>query len=257
MQRSSVYMKLSGVLLLVVVLALAGAHQVSVQAGPNAQATTSATIGAVATQIPPCQPAGGTSGTSGGAATMSATSSVGGTGGTSGMADDDVSVAAQATPSALGQPSYLGVRVAPVSDCGIQIVETFVGGPAQLALLQADDIIVAVNGTTIKDMMSMNATGGTGGTGGAGGMATAPAGGLGGTPEAGGAGGTSGTAGGTANQAMIASFFSFVQTHAPGEMLTLTVQRAGQQLSVQVTLAAMPSQSGTTGGGAATATPAG
>src|SRR5262249_28809398 len=49
-------------------------------------------------------------------------------------------------------PAYLGVRAEPVDSCGTKIIEVLSQSPAEKAQLQADDVIVAFNGTPEPDI---------------------------------------------------------------------------------------------------------
>lgn len=238
MHTSSNFGRLSGLLLIGVLMLLLSIQGVNVQAGLPSQATSAAGE-AAATQgaggvmrYPACTPTR-LFGTGGGAATPSAggpaaTPSVGGTG----------------TGNA-----YLGIRGAAVDSCGIQVAEVFVNSPAAAADLQVDDVIVAVDGQALPTVLmnSMN-TGGTG-TSGAGAAATQGAGAV----------ATAGAAATIAPGAMLTEFFRFMdQMHKPGDMVMLTIQRNGSEMDIPVTLAALPGSAGagSTGGAAATATTA-
>lgn len=138
--RSSNFVKLSGVILVVVLLALAG-MQTSTLAGPLAQATTAATSGAGgaagtaaaggAMTFPACPPSGGAA-----AATMAASpaSTLGAT---------------MAATAGNATPGYLGVRVEQVANCGARVLEVVANGPAASSGLMVGDVIVAIDGKAI------------------------------------------------------------------------------------------------------------
>ncbi len=89
-------------------------------------------------------------------------------------------------------PGYLGVRAEQLDDCGVLIVEIVTDSPADKAKLQADDVIVALDGTA--------------------------------TPA-------------------IALLRQSIQAKQPGDKVTLTVQRSGQQMDIEVTLGVRPADS--------------
>jgi S1-C subfamily serine protease len=141
--RSSNFLKLSGAVLVVAFLALAGSHGGTL-AGPLAQdaataAATAATVESPATVVetmsfPPCLP-----GNPSGAATASAAGTTSATAGAT----------TAATVSATS-PGYIGIRVVTVDSCGVQILEVLPNTPAMTAQLMVQDVIVAVNGVAIS-----------------------------------------------------------------------------------------------------------
>ncbi len=140
--RSPRFIKLSGVVLVIALLALFIGVQQSTMAGPLPQATAAsaataaasvaATSGAAATvagtmTFPPCPPA-----------TSAATSQAA-------SATAAASMAATGVPN----PGYLGVRVEAVDACGVRVLEVLPNSPASTASIQVQDIIVGINGTQV------------------------------------------------------------------------------------------------------------
>jgi hypothetical protein len=225
MRFSSKLMKLGATLAVVLLFVAAGigsGRQIaSLAQGSTPAATTQA--------FAPC-PAN--SGSAGGAnATMSATSSAGGSAGsgTGGMA-------ATASAGSTAGAAYVGIEVTDVENCGVQVLQVMPGSPADMAKLQVGDVIVAVNGQAMSGMASGSSTGGS--TGGSTGSASAT---MSATSSA---GGSTGSTGPSAAGGLTAALASFVQQHQPGDVITLTIERAGQQMDVPVTLAANPSSNG-------------
>lgn len=187
--KSSNFVKLSGVVLILALVALGGVGT-SILAGPQPQATAAATMtvgttsaggGAAATMaatmsFPPCPPAGGAA-----AATLAAT--------TSGTMESGLTATMAATMPA--NPGFIGIRVEAVDNCGVRVIEVLAGSPAVTAQIQVGDVVVAVNGTAVTGLDSMrNAVG----------------------------------------------FLS------AGDQVQLTIQRAGQEMTVSVTLAPRPAE---------------
>lgn len=158
--------------------------------------------------------------------------------------------AAQATATATLDPMttpFLGVLVGPVADCGVRVVDVFVGSPAETAQLLVDDVIVAVDNMLLLDQANalfpgMNLGAQTQGSAGQA-MATQDA-------EA--------TAAATQDQgqqtdaqtrlgqfsgfnaAPTAAFFNLIRARMPGDTVTLIVQRNLVNQQITVTLGALP-----------------
>ena len=171
--------KLLAIALVVSVLAIGGMSQHNALAGVAAQATMSATSAAPAATMasttplfPPC-PGPMSTGEAGMMATMAAAT------------PDMGMMAATANPN----PGYLGIRAEQVDDCGSLVIEVVPDSPASKVDIQADDVIVAVDGMATPSINALRTT---------------------------------------------------VQMHMPGDMITLTLQRKGQQMDVQVTLGTAP-----------------
>ena len=177
MRSTSLFVRLSAITLLVAFLAF------SLSAGTAyagvAQATgTAAVFVAAGTAFAPCPPAAV-------AATGVATDN--------GIVGTPEAAATQgaATPvaTANANPGFLGVRAEQVDSCGVRIVEVVPNSPASAAQLQADDVVVALDGVA--------------------------------TPE-------------------IRGLRLGIEGHVPGDKVKLTIQRAGTQLDVTVTLGVKP-----------------
>ncbi len=217
--HSSRFMKLSGIILAITLVVLAGFQTASVNAGPLAQgtasveattaagggagaaATTSAGAGTSATaagtmSYPPCPPATmeGTVAAATAAASMAATT---------GAEVNATAAATVAATAAAHAPGYLGVRAEQVADCGVRVVEVVAGQAAATAGIQEGDVIVAMNGTATTSITQLRLA---------------------------------------------------IEAAAPGDKVTLTVQRNGQQMDIQVTLGERPPDTTATeaAGGAAT-----
>lgn len=253
MRFSAKFVRMSvilSVVLLFVVAGISSGNQMTSLAQGSTPAATSQTFA-------PC-PAN--SGTGGANATMSATSAGGasgsGTGGLSAtMSSTDTgspsetmsasnasgaSATMSATTSAGGTTgtAYIGIEVTDVENCGVQVLSVMPGSPAEMAKLQVGDVIVAVNGQAIS---SLSTSGGMSGSTSSSSATATMESTMSATSSAGGAAGSTGP---STISGMTASLASFVQQHQPGDMITLTVERAGQQMDVQVTLAANPSSTG-------------
>lgn len=182
MRSLPTYTKVLGFCTVVALIALAGFSQTSVHAGVPAQATTAATTAASggssstsattaatvassgstsATTAATTASSGGTGSTSATAAAMtyppcppSATASAAGTTAANAtVAANATMAAAVATPNA--NPGYLGIRAEQVDDCGVRVVEVVAGQPASKSTIKADDVIVAMNGTTTPDILTL------------------------------------------------------------------------------------------------------
>jgi hypothetical protein len=199
-------------------------------------------------QLPACPPtdAAATATDDGGAQVATATTDAANIGGT-----DTTGV--QATSQATQGPdtAYVGVFVAEVADCGLTILTVTANSPAEAAGLLVGDVIVAVDGTSITDMIADAGLTGKDETGmGAGGQFDATA-----TADAGGT--TSGFVGQfeAYSSANAFVFFEYIQSQEPGDVVTLTVIRGDHQGDVPVTLGRLGTDTqGDQEGAAATAT---
>jgi len=275
MRNSSNFARLSGLLLIGVLMLLLSIQGVNVQAGVPAQATSAATGatggtgtggtnagGAAATQgaggmmrFPACTPAR-MFGTGAGAAATQSAGNVAATQAAGGMMATQNAggmAATQSAGSATGTgTAYLGIRAAAVDSCGIQVAEVFASSPAAAAGLMVDDVIVAVDGQALPTVLMNNMNTGAGGTGTGGAAATQGAGTSGGAVATRAAGGA-GAAATITPGALVTEFFRLVnQIHKPGDMLTLTIQRGGSEMDVPVTLAALSGSTGAGGTGTGT-----
>lgn len=135
--RSANFVKLSGLILLMTVLALSGAGTFYVEAGLPAQSTPAATApaGTPAAVCPPVQALIAARATA--AATMAVTA--------------DATVAA--TPGAITNPGYLGITgESRLDGCGAVITRVLPNTPASQAGLRVDDVIVAVDIMEVRSL---------------------------------------------------------------------------------------------------------
>ncbi len=100
-------------------------------------------------------------------------------------------------------PAFLGIQVAAMDNTALRITGLIANSPATTAKLQVGDVITALNGSPLASLLS-NAT-----------------------PDVSGAD-------------LVAAFFNKIAAQAPGSQITLTIQRSGQQMDVNVTLASKP-----------------
>ncbi|HLY28396.1 MAG TPA: PDZ domain-containing protein [Aggregatilineales bacterium] len=153
MGSTRTFLKMSGVAVTTALLVMGGFSGVWARAGQTAQATGTATMagGASTMTFPPCPPQGIVSGTAGATDTLT-------TPGTPQVATTEAaSVTLPPTMAATVNPNsaYLGVRAEPVDSCGTRIIEVLAQSPAEKAQLQADDVIVAFNGTPEPDIAGL------------------------------------------------------------------------------------------------------
>jgi S1-C subfamily serine protease len=215
--HSSRFMKLSGIILAIALIVLAGVQTGNVNAGPAAQGTatveattaagdtaattvatadtaaatteaveaTTASTAASTMKFPPCPPATAEAG-----ATIAATTAVATTEATATTA---ATTDAAATAAVAHTPGYLGVRAEQVAECGVRIVEVVVDGPAATAGIQEGDVIVALDGTAQNSITQLRLA---------------------------------------------------LEAASPGEEVTLTIQRNGAEQDVKVTLGTRPAEAG-------------
>jgi membrane-associated protease RseP (regulator of RpoE activity) len=211
--------KITGIILVVAILALGGFNQSSVQAGAPAQtataqagdssavataaagvtsATTAATM-ATGITYPPCPPAGNANATASATATIVTSAAT--------AAGTTEAAAPTAAATANTNPGYLGVRAEQLDDCGVLIDEVVTDSPAAKSGIQAQDVVVALDGVA--------------------------------TPA-------------------IALLRQGIQVKQPGDTVVLTIQRSGQQMDIEVTLGVRPPDTtGTVASGTAQAGGAG
>jgi steroid delta-isomerase-like uncharacterized protein len=104
--------------------------------------------------------------------------------------------------------AFLGIEAAPIDNTGIRVVNVLTGSPAAAAKLLVGDVIVALDGTPLPNMVAPPAA-----------PATVPA---------------------EGNPALVPAFFKAIAAHHPGDKITLTIQRSNSRMDVAVTLAALP-----------------
>ncbi len=144
-------------------------------------------------------------------------------------------------------PGYIGIRVAAIDDCGVRVAGVIAGSPAVTGGLQVGDVIIAVNGTALSTVF-----GGSTGTMMSGSATMAATSSLGSAATAAFTGNTTAT-----NSANTTAFFNYFQTtYTSGQTVSLTVQRAGQQLNIPITLGTIPAGLVTPVGGTAATTAA-
>jgi len=107
-------------------------------------------------------------------------------------------------PAALNpNRGYVGLEVDAVDDCGVQVVSVIAGGPADKAGLQAGDVIVAMDGTSISNLVTLEGLE---------------------TPSA------------SYSSSVIETFFGQIESRGAESSVILSVQRSGQQTDISVIL---------------------
>ncbi|MCC7208130.1 MAG: PDZ domain-containing protein [Anaerolineae bacterium] len=114
---------------------------------------------------------------------------------------------------------YLGILAGPVSNCGVQVLDVFVGSPAEDADVQVDDVIVAVDNTLLADHVTTLRTD-QGQTG------------QGDQDQTGQAD--------EFNSTVTEALFDLIRSRLPGDVVTLTVQRNSTNMQIVVTLGSLP-----------------
>jgi predicted metalloprotease with PDZ domain len=150
--------KLSGVLLIALLLVFSGFNRTNVLAGAPAQATdeasstaaapdagnaaTTAATSAVTMVYPPCSPDATLEvPTEAAAATLAATEA----------ASPEVTAEATANPN----PGFLGVRAEQLANCGVIVRDVLDGSPASQAGVQIDDVIVALDDVATPSILGL------------------------------------------------------------------------------------------------------
>jgi predicted metalloprotease with PDZ domain len=166
MRSTSSFFKLSGVLLIAVLLVFGGFNRVNVLAGAPAQATAEASATATATEssasvataastsaatmtYPPCSPDATEVAMTAEASTPVATEAAAATGSAASTAEP--TMAATANPN----PGFLGVRAEQLANCGVIVRDVLDGSPASQAGVQIDDVIVALNDVATPSILGL------------------------------------------------------------------------------------------------------
>jgi predicted metalloprotease with PDZ domain len=131
MRSVSTFVKLTFIVLAAALVSLSAFSKAPVEAAQATEASTPAATSATKT-FPPCPPVSA-------AATESAAT-----------AEASTAATSAATPNA--NPAYLGVTAEQVDSCGVRVVEVKVNSPASQGGLQADDVIVALDGQATPDI---------------------------------------------------------------------------------------------------------
>ncbi len=202
--RSSNFLKLSGAVLVVAFLALIGFHGNTLAQDAATPAATTGVVEGAATaagpmRFPPCPPEKPSAATAATAATVSdagaagvATLRITQLAGplTQGAVGAATGAATVATVSAT-TPGYIGMRVVPVDNCGVRILEVLPNTPAMTAQLIVQDVIVAVDGVAISGTKALR---------------------------------------------------DLLSTTQAGDTIKLTIQRAGAEMDIEVTLGTRPAE---------------
>jgi membrane-associated protease RseP (regulator of RpoE activity) len=223
-------------------LALIAFGGVAVRATPLVQATMAATgtmMSGTMTTYPAC-PASSTVGSATQSAATNTTATTSGNSTTGSMTPQATTGSGNTTGSSgtttatAPTGGYLGIEITIVETCGVRVNRLLANSPASAAGIQVGDVIVAVDNQSIVDLfggMSGNMSGG---------MATMSA----TTNAMSGSNNTTTTpanaTNNTGNPFLGQVFFQSIQQRQTGDMVTLTIQRGGQQLNVSVTLGAIP-----------------
>ena len=130
-----------------------------------------------------------------------------------------------------GAKGYIGVQLEAVDNCGVRVTRVEAAGSAETANIQVGDVIVAIDGIPVASLSMMGGMGGT----------------MSATMSANAAATMAANTGAMMSATMIADTSGLVQAFLdriantpPGTVIMLTVQRAGSQMDVAVTVGAQP-----------------